>query len=137
MRECLKCKADISARHEKAKFCSDSCRVMWNRNPKNKKEKGLTELQQMRVMYNALMEKIEQLSFPPIYAPVVEQKTTFNGFIPSEEEKPRLSLKRTPAHWVELRRDCQTADDYAKWLEDLENDTFLTAREKSQIKQTV
>lgn len=56
---------------------------------------------------------------------------------PLKFEKPKIAIKRTPAHWVELRRDCQNADDYAKWLEDLENDKFLTPREVREIKATV
>lgn len=56
---------------------------------------------------------------------------------PLKFDKPKIAIKRTPAHWVELRRDCQNADDYAKWLEDLENDKFLTPREVREIKATV
>lgn len=137
MKDCLNCKKQYEAKRENSKFCSANCRVMWNRKNVNKKEKGLTELQQMKVMYNALMEKIERIAMPPISIPNFEQKANFEGVIPHLIEKPKMSLKRTPAHWVELRRECENADDYAKWLEDLENDTFLTAREKAQIKQTV
>ncbi len=56
---------------------------------------------------------------------------------PPELPKPQIALKRTPAHWVELRRECGDADEYAKWLEDLENDPYLTSREKRDIKATV
>lgn len=69
--------------------------------------------------------------------PITDTKPQSNVVMSVWEEKPKLSLKRTPAHWVDLRRECLTADDFAKWLEDLENDTFLTTREKAQIKQTV
>lgn len=56
---------------------------------------------------------------------------------PLQFEKPKIAIKRTPAHWVELRRECENADDYASWLEKLEADQFLTAREKREIKATV
>jgi hypothetical protein len=145
MKECLKCKADISERHEKAKFCSNSCRVMWNR-----KNKGIVKSVQISVLHNEAMEALaemkkiqSQISFDLLMfgqarkdgKPLVEGITPDTKF--SVEPVKRMALKRTPAHWVELRRDCQTADDYAKWLEDLEADTFLTIREKAQIKQTV
>ena len=56
MKECLNCNNSFESKRESAKYCSDKCRVQWNRkNPK--KEKGLTELQQMKVMYNSLIEK--------------------------------------------------------------------------------
>ena len=59
---------------------------MWNRNPKNKKEKGLTELQQMKVMYNALMEKIDKI-VPTGSLPISELKSGGYGVIPQIEEK--------------------------------------------------
>ena len=137
MKECLKCSKDISAKHKSAKFCSTSCRVLWNRNPENKKEKGLTGLQQMTALYNALMDKIDSLALLTVPVPMVNQKTTFDGITSPFSENTKISLKKTPAHWVKLRRECENAEQYAQWLEDLENDIHLTAREKSQIKQTV
>lgn len=124
---------------------------MWNRKNGKKREKGLTELQQMKVMYNSLMEKIDKISLPQIplsevCTPLTETNAEFKGILPhqngvptaiSHTSKQNLAIKRTPAHWVELRRECETADDYAKWLEDLDNDIYLTSREKAQIKQTV
>lgn len=66
--------------------------------------------------------------------PTLENISTL---VPHKEPIKKIAIKRTPAHWVELRRACEGVDDYAKWLEDLESDTFLTTREKSQIKATV
>lgn len=137
-KECLNCKKEFEAKKDTAKYCSDSCRVMWNRSPLNKKEKGLTDLQQMKVMYNSLMEKIDKLSFPTIQVQPSAKLVSFDGIVHQVEEKQQNARQsRTPAHWVELRRECESADDYAKWLQDLESDIFLTTREKSLIKQTV
>lgn len=107
---------------------------MWNR--KNGNQNKVKPIQ-VQVLFNQISEMVDRLS---------SAKTEFKGILPHENGVPEpishttkqsLAIKRTPAHWVELRRECETADDYAKWLEDLENDTFLTTREKSQIKQTV
>lgn len=136
MRECLKCKKDISDKHEKAKFCSTSCRVMWNRNPANKKPKGLTELQQVKVLCTAIMERIEKMPMAGIAPQIEGQTLPQQAPMPIIQETPKMRLKRSPASWVELRRECQTAEDYDKWLDDLENDRHLTEQEKSQIKQT-
>lgn len=136
MKECLNCNKNFKEKKDSAKYCSDKCRVQWNRkNPK--KEKGLSELQQMKVLYNALMLKIDNLALPTVSLPINDFKQGFIGVVPQIEVKPKTAIKRTPAHWIELRRECQDADDFAKWLEDLENDQFLTIREKSQIKQTI
>lgn len=144
MKECLNCNNLFEKKRESAKYCSDKCRVQWNRkNPK--KEKGLTELQQMKVMYSTLIEKIETLSIlkTEYITPKTdkENETFFNmgnkdSFITINEVK-KIAIKRSPANWVELRRECQDADEYSKWLEDLENDIHLTTLEKKQIKATI
>lgn len=70
-----------------------------------------------------------------IYPPATNLDRT--KYIPNKtEEQPKFKIKRTPANWVELRRECENAEDYNKWLNDLENDTYLTIREKNQIKAT-
>lgn len=70
-------------------------------------------------------------------APPLSLKTERVVDEPIELPKPKIALKRTPAHWVELRRECADADEFAQWLENLENDPHLTAREKRDIKATV
>lgn len=73
---------------------------------------------------------------PPEYdAPKIEN--------PIHDEPPmfqqpikKIAIRRNPAQWVELRRECETAEDYAKWLEDLEN-SDLSTRDKNLIKQTI
>jgi len=65
------------------------------------------------------------------------KRITTNNDEPLQFSKPKMAIKRTPAHWVDLRRDCTDADQFAKWLQDLEDDPFLTAREKKEIKATV
>lgn len=56
MKECLKCKKDISGKHESAKFCSTSCRVMWNRKNKNKVEKIKAS-----VIHNEIMGALSEM----------------------------------------------------------------------------
>jgi len=134
MKECLNCNKFFEAKRESAKYCSDKCRVQWNRrNPK--KEKGLTELQQMKVMYNSLIEKIDNLSINKIDVTNIKSET--RGIITAPQEVPKkISIKRSPSNWVELRRECQDTDEYNQWLEYLENDIHLTTLEKKQIKAT-
>jgi hypothetical protein len=144
-KKCLYCKKDFKAKKETGLYCSTSCRVMYSRKNKGfKKPVKFTEQSNNSILVD-LVEKVDRLLGKEIaYAPITTN--SFDGIKMSKitedehtmwQEPKKQPLKRTPAHWVELRRDCETADDYAKWLEDLENDTFLTTREKSQIKQTV
>ena len=82
------------------------------------------------------MKKIDNLSINKIDVTNIKSET--KGIITAPQEIPKkISIKRSPANWVELRRECQDADEYSKWLEDLENDIHLTTLEKKQIKATI
>lgn len=136
--KCLNCENEFEEkRKDTAKFCSAKCRVKYNRKyPKS----GITKVQ-MGVLYNSLLEVMGRINdgLPKDYVQVKSIGVMKNdGSVePLTFSKPKIAIKRTPAHWVELRRECENADDYAKWLENLENDTFLTVREKKEIKATV
>lgn len=59
MKECLHCKKEFKNTKESAKFCSTSCRVMWNRKNGNKTKKALQPLE-LQVLYNSLLDAIEK-----------------------------------------------------------------------------
>jgi len=136
--KCLNCQKEFEPkRKDTAKFCSATCRVRYNRvNPKDKVTKV-----QMQVLYNTMMERLGKIEYKAAteasYDVKKLDKITYDEPGQWQEPKPKTYIKRTPAHWVDLRRDCTDADQYAKWLENLENDPYLTAREKRDIKATV
>ena len=136
--KCLNCQKEFEPkRKDTAKFCSATCRVRYNRvNPKDKVTKV-----QMQVLYNTMMERLGQIEYKAAteasYDGKKLDKITYDEPGQWQEPNPKTYIKRTPAHWVDLRRDCTDADQYAKWLENLENDPYLTAREKRDIKATV
>jgi hypothetical protein len=139
--KCLQCQKDFDAKRETAKYCSDKCKVKYHR--KNGGKNTIKPFQ-MQVLYNSIVELIEkgqQQQFRaanpmPKELHALEQNLKNKDQFTTVTEVPQRQIKRTPAHWVELRRECVDADDYAQWLLDLENDIFLNSREKSQIKAT-
>lgn len=136
MKECLYCNKDFESKRDSAKYCSDKCKMQWNRkNPK--KEKGLTELQQMKVMYNTLLQKIDNLSVNKIETNTAIQKKEI--FAAPKEITKKLFIKRSPENYVELRRDIPEYDEegYRQWLSDVDNDPYLTDLLKKQIKATI
>lgn len=143
MKECLQCKKEYKAERDNSKFCSANCRVKYHRaNPKVKVQE-VTPIQ-VQALFNSMMETLgrleERIKFEPVTPKSFDGSSSTKTLMDEAglwETPKKQPLKRTSAHWVELRRECESADDYAKWLEDLENDQFLTSREKSQIKQTV
>lgn len=131
MKECLNCNKEFQAKKETAKYCSTSCRVMWNR--KHGKKNQVSPIQ-IQVLYNSMLELVEKIGES---TKLVQEPKPAVQALSFETAPQKVPLKRNPANWVELRRECQNSEDYAKWLEDLENDTFLTSLEKKQIKATV
>jgi len=67
---CLWCKKDYEAKKESSKYCSTSCRVMFNRKPANSNQ---IKPFQMQAIYNQILEmnaklirQIENSNFPPL-----------------------------------------------------------------------
>ena len=64
MKTCLNCQKEFGYKREAAKFCSDKCRVTYNRaNPKERVTKT-----QMQALYNLMMDKLGQIEFAPSQA---------------------------------------------------------------------
>lgn len=61
-----------------------------------------------------------------------------NNTIINEQAKTpvKFTLKRSPEQWVELRRSCETYEDYQQWLSNLEADPYLTTVQKKLIRAT-
>jgi len=78
MKGCLHCKKEFEAKKETAKFCSTSCRVMWNRKNGNKTKDAIQPFQ-MQVLYNSLLEMIDKVGknnqLPPVIGTIIAQKS--------------------------------------------------------------
>lgn len=62
MKICLNCQKEFEYKREAAKFCSDKCRVMYNRkNPTN----GVS-LVQFKVLYNEVLNLVSQIKTVPL-----------------------------------------------------------------------
>lgn len=129
MRECLKCKKDITGKHESAKFCSTSCRVMYNRKHGKKNE---IKPVQMQVLYNSIMEAVEKISFPPIKVTNPNTFETFTGIQNVITQKPQK--QRSYESYREAKRECETPEDWERLREEIEADQYLTKKEKDLLK---
>lgn len=128
MRECLKCKKDISGKHESAKFCSTSCRVMYNR--KNGKRNEIKPVQ-MQVLYNAIMDKLDKMGLQAIISPIPAQKSTFDGFTLPATEKQKT--RRSFEYYQQARIDCADIDEWATIKAQIMADEFLTQKQKQLL----
>jgi hypothetical protein len=76
MKQCLNCNKEYEAKREASKFCSTSCRVMWNRaQPKGKNKVTQMDMQEL---YNAVLGAINSINTkngqPEAVAFVFEQR---------------------------------------------------------------
>jgi len=125
MKECLHCKKEFQEKKETAKYCSDSCRVMFNRN-KPKVDKGLSTESKLDVLYNAILEKLSSNGFNQV-------SPTSHVFIHTDQ--PVKVKAKTPEEWVQEKREIPDWDteSYQKWFLSLESSS-LTKQQKSLIK---
>lgn len=63
MKECLECKKLYQFKREASKFCSDKCRVKWNRH--HPKETDTVSKMELKVLYNAVLEMVGKLNVAP------------------------------------------------------------------------
>lgn len=135
-KKCLKCGKDFEVKRDSAKFCSTSCRVMWNRkNPSVQKKKA--ELR-MDVIYNSILELIEthKADLPKDFRDVtnigiLKSNGNVEPMFPIKQE-----VRKSPAEWVMEKREIPDGDtdSYKEWFNRLEACTYLNTKQKSEIK---
>lgn len=132
---CLNCKNYFEPKRPHAKFCSDKCRVAWNRaNPQGK----VTKLQ-MQSLYNAVLETLDKIQFvgpqKEYDAPKLPPTIQDEPFKPVKQI-PKAAVDAIGRKYLEDRRDCNTEEEFMHWLERLGNDDRLTGKQKEEIKNT-
>lgn len=128
---CLKCQKEFSCKKETAKFCSDSCRVMFNQ--KNKKIKSVLAVIQNKVLIDTILEKLNQVNFVAI-------ELGSKNEIHKTDGKLNISLIADPksvVQYVQERMECEDAETYNNWLKILESDNSLSKKEKQTAKTAI
>ncbi len=110
MKQCLHCKKDFEEKRETAKYCSTSCRVMFNRN-KPKEKKVFTTESKLEVLCNTVMDMLTNIKFSPTANSSFDGKNT-NGFILDETAmfptKPKI--RRSFENYQQLKLDCESVE---------------------------
>jgi hypothetical protein len=93
MKECLECKKLYEFKREASKFCSDKCRVKWNRH--HPKETDTVSKMELKVLYNAMLDMVGKISVVPStpsdYGKPVSVKVSAHNYHKNEE--PEISLQ--------------------------------------------
>jgi hypothetical protein len=127
MKNCLKCNKEFEPKKNTAKFCSTSCRVMYNR----KHSKQSVTPVQMQVLYNSMLELIEKAKSEPMqpyFGVVTKDEVKWGETI---KEPVKIKLKRSFATLQALINECQSMEDYLPLREEIEAAEHLTDKEKA------
>lgn len=133
MKPCLNCQKGFEPKREHAKFCSDKCRVMYNRKyPAQNVSKW-----QMQALYNEIRELVSKINYSAPKETYDAPRTTNikdepNQYIPTPKVAAEAIMRKYAADKIEIT--CE--EEYLSWLERLNNDNRLTDRQKQLITST-
>lgn len=147
-KKCLHCKKEYEPKKDTSKYCSDSCRVMWNRKNGSKGVKVNKDVQ-MQVLVSTLMEKLDKVVFVQPTTPEsfdgpdlgkisydepkwpIGAKNAENAkvYVVEDDEPKELIMQR----YIEERYETDQ-DTYPNWLRRLMADERLSNRDKEICK---
>jgi predicted nucleic acid-binding Zn ribbon protein len=127
MKTCLNCQKEYPNKREASKFCSDKCRVAYNR--KHPKKAPVSELQ-MQVLYNAVLELVGK-SGRIEEKPAIASKTTYQPII--TQQLPQVAIQAITHKYLEDKQEVTNADEHKSWLKRLNDDTRLSDEQKDVI----
>jgi predicted nucleic acid-binding Zn ribbon protein len=126
IKTCLFCQTDFEAKRDTAKFCSDNCRVKWNYKNRNKSN-GEIKPFQMQVLYTEIMKAVE----------IINGKNNLPQPVGFVADKPKVKfITRSAEQWHELKRSCESQEEWMKVKEQILNDPNLPDKTKSLIINT-
>ena len=131
MKPCLHCQKDYEFKRAASKFCSDKCRVAYNR--RHPKQGAVTPMQ-VQVLYNAVLEMVGNMKQGGQVVAAV-QKTAFQSPL-AQQPIPRVAQDAIMRKYVEDRRNCTCESEFISWSEKLDADTRITDSQKELVKTT-
>lgn len=123
------CNNNFENKTGRRKFCSDACKMKWHR--MNPKKEEVTKFD-LKVVYNELLDLAQKLS-----AGIVPQvQNTSIGYFkdePGEIQQPKFRIKRTFDNFLQLKKECETEDDWIELKDEISNAENLSSKQKSLL----
>lgn len=135
MKECLWCKKEFQEKKPTAKYCSTSCRVMFNK--KHGKKNELKPFQ-MQVLYNQIMEAVNGInqknSLPESFGAVIntENKPSVTVKIPPQELYQNTT--KSFQQFMNEIADLEFPEEYKKLTDEINNSNLPTKQKELLIK---
>jgi len=134
MIKCLNCEDEFEPKRTTAKYCSDSCRVMYHR--KWGKKNLVTKLD-MQILYNEMLSMVRDLNKPTnSIQPQQQPETNFSINTPPF----KIAQPKAPKSFLQYqseKKELENEDQYRIWLEEVENDLLLSTRQKQLLKSNI
>lgn len=138
MKECLHCKKKFQEKKDTAKYCSDSCRVMFNRKHKLKALKFAAASN--NTLLADLVEKVDRLLGERINYTTTTPNSINGGRVNTfrqdethQWQEPPKALK-TLTKYIQEKRECEIQEQYEALLAEVEADPYLTQKQKTAFK---
>lgn len=139
------CGKEIENKTGRQKFCSDACKMRWHR--KHPRKNFATKFD-MQILLNEFKSAIQELSnsngFTERKVDPISKKeelaaynsTHQNQFTSFETKPAPPKITRSAEQWHELKRGCESAEEWATVKWQIENATNLSAKQKQTIINT-
>lgn len=130
--KCLKCKKEFEAKKPTRKFCSDSCRVMYNF--KKRKESGVKVISstQAQVLYNAMLDLVSKINYKDTTPDSYDGNRNNKGVFDEPTFTKRTKIKRSYENYQQLKLDCENIEDWNELRTEILN-SDLSTKEKALL----
>ncbi len=138
MAKCLYCESEYKAKKSTSRYCSDSCRVMYNRkNKKTKPTEGVTKAQ-MQVLYNQMLELAANLNDKVTIQrvnPMTEKEAVamHNHMHPNQHTSLFEIKGKSFDQYEQEKLECELPEQWASLSKQISNDPHLNQKQKNYL----
>jgi hypothetical protein len=131
------CNNEIVNKTGRRKFCSDSCKMKHFR--KHGKKNVATKFD-VQVLLNEIKSVVQDFAGKVNYGvvPTILDAPRVTDLIrdelPQYSEPTPMQKPKSVVKYIQERLECENAEDYDNWLSNLENDPYLSKRDKQSAK---
>ena len=132
MKECLYCKSTFLNKTERVKFCSDKCRVYFNRGNKQKNKEINSGNVLLVEKLDKILDALEKMKLQPIIVEQEKEVKKSGSYFGSHNYSNITVTKpiKTAAEYSQAKLDCENEDQWRELVEEINNAPNLTDREK-------
>jgi hypothetical protein len=133
MKECLQCQKHFEAKRDSAKYCSDKCRVQWNR--LNPKPGNTVSKIQIQALYNLMMDKLGTVgSIQPQISPFIGKALVDEPL--SFDTLKEAAIRKVSRYdfYIDKINAVSELSQFQPLVKEIENDKDLTPQQINKLK---